>query len=142
MPHTRTRTILLLAALVLAAAPAHAGSGPCGIQTGTWTATKATCNRIKAGGHNITGRDSHVSFGRGGKWAQWEMLCDIRRPTRHGKICTMEVHCHVEGTPFIERTSFKIINPTTIAFGDTHNAYTDRHTLCTTKPFSRYFDLD
>lgn len=135
------RAAATLSALILPAI-AHAGSGPCGIQTGTWTANKTTCDRIKAGGHNIGGQDSYMSFGTGGRWAQWESFCQIHHPALRGAICSLDMHCSVEGTDSVEHTSFKIISPTTIAFGDDNGSYTARYTLCATKPFSPYFDLD
>lgn len=133
---------LVIAACALPAEPARTADGPCGIALGTWTANARTCTTIKAGSNKIGGQDSYMSFGRGGKWAQWESLCDIRRPVRRGDICTMELHCMVEGTPSVGTPSFKILGPDLIAFADDRGAYTERYTRCTAKPFSPYFDLD
>lgn len=146
-------TKLTHAALLLAAASffglgdafvrsADAGGTPCGIASGTWTIDQETCQRIKAGGKNLGGQDSYMTFGKDGKWAQWESLCQIRNPVLSGDICALQMGCSVEGSISIAKLRFQIIDSESIAFEEDGGAYSARYIFCTPKPYSPYFDME
>ena len=87
---------VLLSNLLPLAASGEAG--PCGVALGTWTIDQHTCDQIKSGDSKLGGQDAYITFGSGGKWVQWESICQIRDSVFNGGICTVGMSCSVEGS--------------------------------------------
>ncbi|WP_141701007.1 hypothetical protein [Methyloceanibacter methanicus] len=123
-------------------ASAVAAGGPCGIASGTWTDEQGTCAIIKEGGRNLGGQYTYMTFGKNGKWAQWESLCQIRNPVLSGDICALQMACSVEGSTSVSKVRFRIVDSNSIAFESDSGAFDNTYMFCTPKPYSPYFDID
>ena len=139
--------LLLTAAGVLGLAGARVASAAaagaaCGIAIGTWTDDQSTCAIIKEGGRNLGGQYSYMTFGKNGKWAQWESLCQIRNPVLTGDICALQMACSVEGSTSVSKVRFRIVDSKTIAFESDSGAFDNTYIFCMPKPYSPYFDMD